>query len=121
MFARALYDGVVYLRRTAVFNEISAAVEGAASNNSTMLDLVVMSNAHVTLKKWRAGSKMNVPLRLNPVCANHCLACCALNVDNAHWIAVSCCSDTNRSMVSADWALVMTAANSAEIHKFVTA
>lgn len=77
--SRARYDGVVYCHRTADFSEISASAEGVASTNSNMLDVVSMSNAHTNLKKLKAGSKMNAPLRKATASVIHWLACCGVH------------------------------------------
>lgn len=65
LFARAQYDVVVYRRRTADFSKTSAAAEGAASINSSILNLVSVFKARTTLYKRRVWSTSKTRLRMN--------------------------------------------------------
>lgn len=71
IFFRSHYDGVIYHRRTADFTKTCATAERVASNESNILDFISMSHATMSLKKRRAGSKMNGLLRMASVYVNY--------------------------------------------------
>lgn len=108
VLSRAQKDGVVCHRSTADFSETSATAEGVTSTNSSMLDLVTMSNACTILKNVR------VQMRIASTSVNHYLTCCGGNVGRVHW------TSANRSTVSADRMLGVAARSfTAGFHRWV--